>query len=195
MALAIPHLVVSPAAPDYVQHLTSDANDIFNRIGTTLTELEAADASLEAELAALSTADLSDCAAGTWTPTFTFATPGDLAFTYAEQVGLYKKVGTLVFLSYHLTLSAFTHTTAAGIAQITGVPFPPGADEYGTVGLWAGITLPAGYTQVSTQIFGSPAVVAALGCGSASAAIALGVTHFLSGSNKTLRGSAVYSTT
>lgn len=66
---------------------------------------------------------LDDYEEGTWTPVLTFATPGNLSVTYAIQVGAYRKVGSLVVATAVIATSAFTHTTAAGNCQITGLPF------------------------------------------------------------------------
>ena len=70
----------------------------------------------------------------TFSPTLTFATPGDLAVTYSVRTGSYTKIGKRILYDFAISTSAFTHTTAAGILQITGLPtagaavgYPPGA--------------------------------------------------------------------
>jgi len=60
---------------------------------------------------------------GTWTPSITFQTPGNLSVTYDAQVGTYTKIGNRVILQGYLLTSAFTHTTASGAALINGIPF------------------------------------------------------------------------
>jgi hypothetical protein len=91
---------------------------------------------------------------GTWTPSFTFATPGDLSVSYSSRSGTYHKVGDLVFANFVIVTSAFTHTSASGQAQITGLPFTSssvtGNEASGTV-TWAGITK-TNYTQVITRL-------------------------------------------
>mgnify|MGYP000971904125 CR=1 FL=1 len=62
-------------------------------------------------------------AEGTWTPTITFATPGDLAVSYSTRVGRYTRIGRFVFVECVVATSAFTHSTASGSLSITGLPF------------------------------------------------------------------------
>jgi len=72
---------------------------------------------------------------GLWTPTLTFATPGDLAVAYSQRVGEYFRIGNLVILTIALTTSSFTHTTASGSLRFTGLPFvvAAGPDFYGSL--------------------------------------------------------------
>lgn len=60
---------------------------------------------------------------GFWTPTLTFATPGDLAVTYGTQRAWYERIGRSVFAHVHIQTSAFTWTTASGNLLISGLPF------------------------------------------------------------------------
>jgi len=60
---------------------------------------------------------------GAWTPVLTFGTPGDLAVTYSAQVGRYTRIGRQVTVIACISTSAFTHTTASGNLNITGLPF------------------------------------------------------------------------
>ena len=89
--------------------------------------------------------DLDDYEEGTWTPAVSFATPGDLSVTYANQLGHYTKIGRQVFVNFLIVTSAFTHTTASGDVQITGLPFASTAGYRGGI-LWQGITK-ANYTD------------------------------------------------
>ncbi len=78
---------------------------------------------------------------GTWTPVITFATAGDLSVAYTTQLGTFRKVGNRVSLSLNLTTSTFTHTTASGNVQITGIPFDVDGTFIFTGALtWSGIT-------------------------------------------------------
>lgn len=65
---------------------------------------------------------LDDYEEGTFTPTFTFATPGNLAVSYTARVGQYTKIGNVVSVEINLSFGV-THTTASGNASITGLPF------------------------------------------------------------------------
>lgn len=59
-----------------------------------------------------------------WMPVLTFATPGDLAVTYANQLGRYAKLSSnLVLVQFSVSTSLFTFTTASGNFQISGLPF------------------------------------------------------------------------
>ncbi len=80
--------------------------------------------------------------AGIWTPALTFAAPGDLNVAYSAQDGTYVKIGNLVFATFQISTSTFTHSTSSGDCQITGLPFTS-ANETGNsasgVMRWAGI--------------------------------------------------------
>lgn len=76
---------------------------------------------------------LYDYEEGTWTPTLTFETPGDVSVSYTTRLGTYTKVGRLVTVSVAIVTSAFTHTTAANQLQISGLPFTAASNGwYGT---------------------------------------------------------------
>lgn len=66
--------------------------------------------------------DLLVYATGTWTPTMTFATPGNLAVTYNLRQGTYTQIGRKVCLDFVIGTASFTHTTAAGEFRISGLP-------------------------------------------------------------------------
>lgn len=58
----------------------------------------------------------------TFSPTITFATPGNLSVAYSAQVGRWSRVGNMVDVLIDITTSTFTHTTAAGDLVIGTVP-------------------------------------------------------------------------
>lgn len=64
---------------------------------------------------------LSDYDEGTFTPKFTFATPGDLSVAYANQFGRYTRTGDEVTISYRMIFTP-TFTTSSGNATLLGVP-------------------------------------------------------------------------
>jgi hypothetical protein len=111
---------------------------------------------------------LDDYEEGTWTPTFTFGTPGDLAKTFALQNASYTKIGRLVSVSFAMVTSAFTHTTASGNLIITGLPFTAVNDAnyraYAPL-LFQGITK-AGYTQIMAEMNGNTSQFMVQACGS-----------------------------
>ena len=72
---------------------------------------------------------------GTWTPTITFATPGDSTITHSTQQGRYTRIGNLVSVMFDVRLSAFTKGTASGNFLISGLPFTAtGASTNGGIG-------------------------------------------------------------
>jgi hypothetical protein len=68
---------------------------------------------------------LDDYEEGTWTPTVTFATPGNLSVSYSENLGNYTKIGRIWIINFIIITSSFTHTTASGAFYIAGLPFSP----------------------------------------------------------------------
>jgi len=69
---------------------------------------------------------LDDYEEGVWTPTITFATPGDLSVAYhANTNATYTKVGRLVTISFYVRTTTFSHSTASGDLSILGIPFTP----------------------------------------------------------------------
>lgn len=83
---------------------------------------------------------LDDYEEGTWTPTLTFATAGNLVVVYSQRLGYYTKIGRAVTVQVRVQTSTFTHTTASGNSQITGLPFTP-IDVISVGALaWTGVT-------------------------------------------------------
>ena len=109
---------------------------------------------------------LDDYEEGDWTPAFTFATPGDLSITYSLQTGKYIKIGKLVYVRFSLasTVGGITHTTAAGNALVTGLPFTVGSDGQGPLHV-SGVTK-AGYTMFVSNANATATTVSLLASGS-----------------------------
>jgi hypothetical protein len=135
---------------------------------------------------------LDDYEEGTWTPVLTFGTPGDLSVTYSSQAGTYTKIGRQVTVIWNITTSAFTHTTASGTCNVTGLPFTNNATVSATGALtWQGITK-AGYTDISAQVFTSASVITMRACASASAASVVAAADMPTGGSVILRGTLTY---
>lgn len=119
---------------------------------------------------------LDDYEEGIWTPTVSFATPGNLAVTYSQQNGDYTKIGRLVSASFIIVTSAFTFTTASGQMQINGLPFAAVNDanfrSYNPL-VYSGINK-AGYSSVFGALLGntSQLLVFASGMGVTVSAVA-----------------------
>ena len=90
-------------------------------------------------------------AAGTFTPTMTFATPGDLSVVYTIQDGDYWRVGRLLHFNLDISVTP-TFTTSSGDLEIEGLPYPMLAAAPSTIlsarVLGTGITWPASLTDV-----------------------------------------------
>lgn len=86
---------------------------------------------------------LDDYEEGTWTPTLTFAVPGNLVVNYSTRLGNYTKIGRAVTLQYSFITTTFTHTTASGIMVINGGPFTPSNDAVGAI-LFEGMLISTG---------------------------------------------------
>jgi hypothetical protein len=133
---------------------------------------------------------LDDYEEGSWTPSITFVTPGDLSVAYSTQNGTYTKIGRVVILTYAVVTSSFTHTTASGGLRLAGVPFssseinPRGAVDFG------GLTLPAGITVVTSS--NTTTNLQFIGSGSATARAVLAATNVPSGGTVVLAGTHVY---
>lgn len=136
---------------------------------------------------------LDDYEEGTWTPAFTAATVGNLSVSYSFQNGVYTKIGNLVTVTGFVVTSAFTHTTASGVAQITGLPFtaiatvvqPHGGTSY------TGYTK-ANFPQVVAIVAQTDNKVTFYSCGSAQTRVSTAITDFPSGGTVSLAFTITY---
>lgn len=133
---------------------------------------------------------------GVWTPALTFATPGNLAVTYSNQQGRYRRIGNRCLVHAIIDTSAFTHTTASGEFRIAGLPFTAasitnfqwtGAGEFGN-----SITLPAGYTQTNINITAGSNFARYVMSGSGVARAAITHTTVVTGLTVSIRFAAEY---
>jgi hypothetical protein len=135
---------------------------------------------------------LADYEEGTWTPVFTCATPGNLVFTYASQVGTYTKVGRQVTVTCAITSGAgISHTTASGGVVITGLPFVAGVAAFSPLATWKGFTS-AGYMTLSGQLVGTLGNVYLNKSGSGVANAAVAITDFPTGGSVDLYFTLTY---
>jgi hypothetical protein len=133
---------------------------------------------------------------GTWTPTITFATPGDLAITYSAtiRVGTYTRIGNRIIVNFNVATTAFTFTTASGSLQISGLPFTAQnltASTSAGAMVWGGITK-IGYTQVTPRVQPNTILIDFVASGSAVTQSAVVATDTPSGGTMTLRGTITY---
>lgn len=95
---------------------------------------------------------LDDYEEGTFTPSITFSTPGDLAVTYSSQSGVYTKIGRMVQFTISLNTTAFTHTTAAGQLLIAGLPFAAASASPANLSRWLGVTSSVATPQMGALV-------------------------------------------
>lgn len=132
---------------------------------------------------------------GTWTPALTFATPGDLTVAYSTQQGRYRLRDGIITLDFAILTSTFTHTTAAGNLQITGMPLAALTDA-GM--LWSGLlsrlegVTKASYTQFMPNIASAATFMTIAASGSAQASAILAFGDLPTGTAKRFNGSITY---
>lgn len=146
---------------------------------------------------ATSTAGLSDVIPRTpFTPTFSFATLGDLALSSVVTVGYFAKVGGII--AFYYSIRAFlTWTTASGNLIIT--PWPPtGAPTPVTNNLswplaWVqGLPVLAGQTTVIVAPNGPNTALNVYGNGSLTGPVPYTAANMVSGNNILLQFGGVY---
>jgi hypothetical protein len=133
---------------------------------------------------------------GTWTPTITFSTIGDLAIVYdvSNRIGSYTRIGNRVMINFTVRTTSYTFTTAGGNLEISGLPFTSGnLGEIVSCGslIWAGITK-VGYTQVTTRIPSNTSSIFFVATASALGTSSVTATDTPSGGTMVLRGSVTY---
>jgi hypothetical protein len=100
---------------------------------------------------------LDDYEEGTWTPVITFVTPGNVSVVYSLRSGNYTKIGNTVNIHCLLSTSTFTHTTASGNFEITGIPFAPALNAAISLANGDGIVNGGGtYHQMQARVDSSP---------------------------------------
>lgn len=135
--------------------------------------------------------------AGTFTPAFTFATPGNLSNAYTVQSGWYSRIGQLVYVVVRMQVVP-TFTTASGNMQVTGLPYPADANipfQFLTAQLSStGIAYPTG-TQAVAALSGGASLFNFNTQGSSAAAGTVAAANVTSGvSTAGLHISGVYLT-
>lgn len=123
---------------------------------------------------------------------FNVQTPGDLAFTYENQTGHYRRDGNQITAHFNISLSGFTHSTASGQVTIGGLPFPAIDDFCGTL-IFSGITK-ANYTQFACVTAAGLTELAIECSASAQTVSNIQIASVPSGGSPLLRGVIVYFT-
>lgn len=117
---------------------------------------------------------LDDYEEGTWTPTLTCATVGNLSVSYLTRNGIYTKIGRFVSQAFEIITSAFTHTTASGQVRVSGSPFNAATVPAQSGGVWSGVTK-ASYTDLIAGRAAGNANVTFQMCASAQAVAAVNI--------------------
>lgn len=130
-----------------------------------------------------------------FTPTFTFATPGDLSVSYATQVGFYSVDGDSVVVFINMAFTP-TFSTASGDARIVGLPssYLPGvSSQLSTVYLGSATwTWPAGRSQIFARTAASQNYLDLVGTGSGVGASVFSTTNLTSASQHSILIQFVY---
>lgn len=134
---------------------------------------------------------------GSFTPTFSFDTVGDLSVAYGQQVGSYWRFGGLVFIKYRLQWTP-TFTTSSGNAVFGGLPFAVGSTGAGSDGggiitqTGGNIAYPGSRTETAVHFFGGASELSMLARGSATGNGGFGVSQFPTGTQYTLTAWGFY---
>ena len=129
-----------------------------------------------------------------WTPTLTFATPGDLSVVYSTRIGRFGRGGGWCIAHFSIITSTFTHTTASGDCLVTGVPFTAKSDtgvEHNSACVWRGITK-ANFTSVVARIAEGDAQFKFVISGSGQAATTVQTGDMPTGGTVVLRSTIIY---
>jgi len=134
---------------------------------------------------------LDDYEEGTWTPTFTFTSPGNLTVVYSSRLATYTKIGRQVLMDFDVQTSTFTHTTASGSARITGQPFNNATPLPEPIGRLAHgpITVSAGYNSIQPIAVATVPQLGFIASNPAGAASTLTFSNFPTGTQLVLKGS------
>lgn len=117
---------------------------------------------------------------GTWTPTLSADTVGNLTVAYTTQIGRWRRVGKFVTANFEVTTSTWTHTTASGDFRILGLPYAAdGVTAWrGPLFGFQGFTS-ANFTQLMTKIdAATPTMVKINKSGSAQSLLTTPVTDW-----------------
>jgi len=130
---------------------------------------------------------------GTWTPTVTFTTPGNVAVTYSTQSGQYQRWGDRVHCQLALVFT-LTHTTASGSINIGGLPFTASSFHSNASMLYtSNVIIPASRTWVTLGVTASAAVATVIALGTATTASTMDIAALTTGATTyTFRGTFTY---
>lgn len=131
---------------------------------------------------------------GPWTPTLSFTTPGNLTVAYSTRSGTYLDTGQFVVITFNITVSTFTHTTASGNLVLSGLPFAAltSANNDYIGSMYFGGYTKATHTMVTPRISSGASAIDFTASGSGQAPIALATTEVLTGAGVNMAGTIIY---
>lgn len=134
-------------------------------------------------------------ASDTFTPVFTFETPGDVSVSYVRQTGYYSKIGNLVTVMLDMTFTP-TYSSSSGGGRITGLPYGgiTGTSQMAPVFPNNLMSWGAGDTMTMGLINGTGTQFELYTIGSGSGRSDMGTTTFPSGSQRIIRITGSYFT-
>jgi len=128
----------------------------------------------------------------TFTPTFDFATTGDLSVTYNTATGVKTRVGDTVFFDITLNITLNAYTTASGNAEIGGFGDTFAGTSVQAVGEFSQVDLPTNRTQFSSRAISGQGYLRLQGIGDANNASNLTESNFAAGGTYTMYISGHY---
>jgi hypothetical protein len=93
------------------------------------------DFSITSHPAGMTSELLADYEEGTWTPVYTTSAGAYASVTHSIQLGRYRKVGSLVYITLSLRTSAADITGATGQMLISGLPFTAVSQSQGVASM------------------------------------------------------------
>jgi hypothetical protein len=132
---------------------------------------------------------LDDYEEGNWTPGYSFATPGDSAFTYTGgRLGTYTKVGNLVTCFFYLDNVTVVKGTASGDLLLTGLPYTVA----GNTNYSGGVVVMTDSYPIAPQSFIAFTGTTTTGLRTAGGAAGITATNFAASNTVYLRGVIQY---
>lgn len=124
---------------------------------------------------------------GTFNPTITFSTPGDLSVVYTTQSAVYRRIGNVLFFSLRVVFTP-TYTTASGTLRVSGFPYAANSSRAsnGNGIIFQGAastvpTFPAGTTYLVFATVAGQTYAIISASGSATDSVAISTTSISSG--------------
>jgi hypothetical protein len=128
-----------------------------------------------------------------WTPVFTFVTPGNLSVAYTTQIGTYTRIGSVVYVTFALIFTP-TFSTSSGNVEITGLPIVSANTGFLPVGniITNSVIFAAGYTHLACGVLANTTFITLYQSGTTAAFDPLAINNFVTGTAYQIYGSCMY---